>query len=95
MKTNIREKLIAYFNPPVLNIIDESHFHIHHNEGGKRQGTHFKVEIVSDIFQGMKQIDRHKLVYHVLDEELKMGVHALSMNLKTPEESKTSKLLLE
>jgi BolA protein len=32
-------------------------------------------------------LKRHQLVYGLLDEELKSGVHALTMSTKTPEEA--------
>ena len=48
--------------------------------------THFKVRIVSDSFEGLKTIDRHRLVYVVLEEELLGPVHALSLETLTPEE---------
>lgn len=45
-----------------------------------------RVHVVSDAFQGMSLIQRHRLVHTALDEELKASVHALSLRLKTPSE---------
>ncbi len=85
MKEKIREKLTAYFCPLVLIIIDESALHAGHREGGAREGTHFKIEMVSDVFEEMPQISRHQAVYQVLDAELKSRVHALSLHLNPPQ----------
>ena len=42
--------------------------------------THFKVIIVSDVFEGKILIDRHRLVNECLAIELsEKGVHALSI----------------
>jgi BolA protein len=42
--------------------------------------THFKVIIVSDVFDGKILIDRHRLVNECLALELaERGVHALSI----------------
>lgn len=46
--------------------------------------THFKVIIVSDVFDGKTLIDRHRLVNECLALELaERGVHALSIQAKT------------
>jgi stress-induced morphogen len=45
------------------------------------------VEIVSPEFEGKRLVQRHQLVYKLLDDELKAGVHALSMDTKTPTEA--------
>jgi stress-induced morphogen len=40
------------------------------------------VEIISDAFKGMNPVQCHRTVYGILDEELKNGVHALSLKAK-------------
>ena len=51
--------------------------------------SHFRLEIVSDVFEGKSLPARHRLVYSLLANELKNdGVHALQMKTKTPEEIK-------
>ena len=52
--------------------------------------THFKVCIVSDTFEGQMPIKRHRAVNSLLEEELKNGVHALSIQAKTPKQWETS-----
>ena len=42
-----------------------------------------RVEVVSDKFKGQTMVQCHRLVYGLLDEELKNGVHALSLRTKT------------
>jgi stress-induced morphogen len=44
------------------------------------------IEVVSDKFDGKKRIQRHQMVYKLLQEELDSGLHALSMKLHTPAE---------
>jgi BolA protein len=48
--------------------------------------THFKVVLVSDAFEAKRAVARHQKVYKLLDEELKQGVHALSLHLYTLQE---------
>ena len=48
--------------------------------------THFKITVVSTVFSGKPLVQRHRLVYGILEEEIKQGVHALSINAWTEEE---------
>ena len=41
-----------------------------------------RVEAVSPAFEGKTRLQCHRLVYEILDEELKGGVHALSVRTK-------------
>ena len=41
-----------------------------------------RVEIISDAFKGKNPVQCHRTVYGILDEELKNGVHALSLKAK-------------
>jgi BolA-like protein 1 len=50
----------------------------------KGSETHFSVTLVTPKFEGVKLIDRHRMVNQVLAEELTSGVHALSITAKTP-----------
>jgi BolA protein len=84
--STIETKLKAAFTPIRLVVEDESHRHEGHI--GARPGgeTHFRVEVVSDVFRGLSRVERQRRVYGVLDEELKGRVHALAMRALTPEE---------
>lgn len=46
-----------------------------------------RVEIVSQEFEGKRLVQRHQIMYRLLDDEIKAGVHALSMDTKTPKEA--------
>jgi BolA protein len=83
----IRDKLTAAFAPVTLDIADDSARHAGH--AGARPGgeTHFTVTLVSDRFAGQSRLERQRAVYKVLSEELKERVHALALNLATPEEA--------
>ena len=56
--------------------------------GSTSQETHFALSIVSDAFKSKMQPARHRMVYSLLDDELKRegGIHALQLRTKTPEE---------
>ncbi len=85
MADRIREKL-ASLAPHALSVTDDSGKHAGH-VGAKPGGeTHFSVAVVSDRFAGMSRVERYRLVHALLDGELRDGVHALSLALKTPQE---------
>ena len=80
--TSMQTKLSQHFSPHHLEIINESHMH----NVPRNSETHFKVLVVSEKFQDTKLIARHRMVNDVLSEELRSGVHALSIVAKTPDQ---------
>lgn len=86
MRQTISDKLTAAFSPSVLNVIDESDKHAGH--GGWREGgeTHFRVQIASAAFEGMSRVQRHRAVNDLLSDELKAGVHALALEIRSESE---------
>ena len=80
----IRARLLAAFNPTELEVIDESDKHRGHP--GARDGRgHFRVKIVSPLFAGRKPIERHRMVYAVLNSLLETDIHALSVHAAATE----------
>jgi BolA protein len=82
----IRSKLTAAFSPDALRIENESHKHAGHRDAA--QDTHFKVVIVSRVFEGKARIERHRMVNEVLQGELDAGLHALAIKALTPAEAR-------
>ncbi|KAI9656395.1 MAG: hypothetical protein M1831_004647 [Alyxoria varia] len=87
---SIRRKLTSSLTPTTLEIHNDSHLHAHHTamRGNTSSETHFRVHVVSEAFEGKRQPARHRVVYGILGEELKMegGVHALGIVARTPSE---------
>jgi Stress-induced morphogen (activity unknown) len=50
-------------------------------------GDHFRAEVVSERFEGLSRIDRHRLVYDVFGDEVGGPIHALSLKTSTLEET--------
>jgi BolA protein len=44
------------------------------------------VEVVSAAFEGKNAVQRHRMVYQLLQEEIDAGLHALALKTKTPAE---------
>jgi BolA protein len=70
--------------PQELAIRDDSAAHAGHSSAGG--GGHYRMRIVASRFSGMKTIERHRLVYRVLNSMMKSEVHALALETLTPEE---------
>ena len=67
-----------------LEVVNESSGH-----GGYFPGkeSHFKVIVVSDIFAGLRLVQRHQKIYAVAGELLSPGkIHALAIHAFLPEE---------
>lgn len=80
----IRQRLTEALQPETLDIEDDSASHIGHASAGG--GGHFNIVIVSDKFNGLNLIKRHRMVYEAVDDMMNSDIHALSMKTYTPEE---------
>ncbi len=80
----IRTKLTAALSPSRLEIVDESHHHKGHAGARPNGESHFRVEIVSDAFRGKSRIERQRLVYAALADEMSHDIHALSLITRAP-----------
>nr|XP_021192769.1 bolA-like protein DDB_G0274169 isoform X1 [Helicoverpa armigera] len=91
VESTIRSKLLQSLEAKHLDVINESYMH----NVPKGAETHFKVVVVSDKFEGLPLIKRHRLVNDLLKDELQSGVHALSIVAKTPEQWEKSDKVVE
>ncbi|KAL6600296.1 hypothetical protein ACP70R_045096 [Stipagrostis hirtigluma subsp. patula] len=83
----IKESLERGLSPVDLEIEDISHLHKGHaGVAGSNGETHFNVRVVSKEFEGKSLLKRHRAVYDLLQDELNSGLHALSIDAKTPSE---------
>jgi stress-induced morphogen len=48
---------------------------------------HWDAVVISSGFEGKSLIQRHRLVMAALSEELKGPIHALTLDVKTPDEA--------
>jgi BolA family transcriptional regulator, general stress-responsive regulator len=84
----IRDKLTSRFAPVELTVVDESHLHAGHAGNPSGQGeTHFRVALVSAEFAGRSRVERQRLVYAALQDELAGGLHALALITRAPGEN--------
>lgn len=85
-EARIIAKLTAGLAPTLLTVEDESHRHAGH--AGARAGgeTHYRVKVASPRFSGKGRLERHRMVYALLADEIAQGVHALALQTLAPGE---------
>ena len=81
----IQALLEAAFAPESLDVEDDSHRHAGH-EGAKSGLGHFNVSIVSENFNGMKMLARHRAVYAALGDMMQTDIHALAIDAVASDE---------
>lgn len=86
MHATIEAKLAQALQPQTLEIVNESHRHAGHAGDDGSGESHFRVTIVSSCFTGKSRVDRQRMVYDLLKQELEGGLHALALKILTPDE---------
>ncbi len=81
MQQTLETRLQQAFEPVYLNVENETH---RHNVPADAE-SHWKVTIVSDRFEGLMLIKRHRLVNAALKQEIEK-IHALALHTMTPRE---------
>ena len=81
MQTIIEQKLGGEFEVDYLQVENESHMH----NVAPGAESHFKVTIVSNSFDELMLIKRHRMVNQALQQEMQQ-IHALALHTLTPQE---------
>lgn len=91
IQSSIETKLTQQFSPTFLSVVNES---ANHNVPANSE-THFKLIVVSELFDSLSRVKRQQLIYKSLSDELAGEVHALSMQTFTAAEWQQSPLMQE
>ncbi len=84
LRQQIEAKIQARVSSAHLEVINESHLH----SGPPDAESHFRIIIVSNSFEGVSLVERHRTINEILREEFQAGLHALSLRTHTSEEWK-------
>lgn len=85
---SIREKLVSAFNPVRLEIINESHLHAGHQDHFDGSGeSHLRIRIVSDAFEGVGRVERHRRINALVADEIAQGLHAIAIDARASSEA--------
>tara|TARA_Y100000588_G_C14058950_1_gene840515 strand:- start:195 stop:455 length:261 start_codon:yes stop_codon:yes gene_type:complete len=77
MDTNLIKELIKQ-------TITNSRVEVHDTTG---TADHFKVIVISNAFNNLSLVNRHKLIYNALGQYITNEIHALQIVAKTEEEN--------
>ena len=83
----LRRKLGDALAAERLEIIDESDRHKGHAGHDGRGESHFRVTVVADRFDGLSRLERQRMVYAIVADEMAERVHALALTTLTPSEA--------
>ncbi len=83
----IRAALERELAPLQLVVEDDGALHAGHP--GARDGGHFRVRVVSERFRGLSRVARHRMIYQAVEPLLGRSVHALAIDARTAEETRS------
>lgn len=95
--TSVRKIIVESFpDLAQFQIYNDSYKHSGHHgiaDSPNKTESHIKLEIVSDKFNGLSLPNRHRMVYKLLNDDMKKyHIHAVQLSTKTVEEyNKTKK----
>jgi BolA protein len=82
----IEQRLRETFTPTRCLVEDESAQHAGH-AGAASGGGHYRIELISTVFEGKNRLARHRLVYDCLNDMMQRDIHALAIVTRTPSET--------
>ncbi len=83
IETVLRERLSG-FSPQEFELVDDSASHAGH--AGAREGGHYFLTLVSEQFEQMGRLARHRAVMDKVADLIPSPIHALSVKLFAPKE---------
>lgn len=81
----IQSRLDATFSPISCLLEDDSAAHAGH-AGAASGGGHYRLKLVSAVFEGQNRVTRHRLVYDCLLDLMHKDIHAIAIVALAPSE---------
>ena len=77
----IKEKINIELAPAKILLVDNSNLHTKHKSFDSDK-YHLKLIIKSEKLKSMKKIQAHKVIFSILNDEMKNIIHALEIEIK-------------
>ena len=76
----VKKKIKKRIKVQKIIIEDQTFLHLNH-AGHDKKKFHIKISIESDYLNKMDRIKRSKIIYNLLDYELKNYIHSIQLNI--------------
>ena len=76
----VKEKITKEITLQKINVEDKSFLHKSHKNNSPNK-FHIKIIIKSDELKSKKKIDSTKIIYKILDNELKNYIHSIQLSV--------------
>ena len=77
----IKQRLNSYFINDKVEVFDS-----------RGTGDHFSIVVISNKFDGISLIDRHRMIYSIFEDKIVTEIHALQIQTYTLQEWKRKKI---
>ena len=77
----VKAKINNKLSPEQILLIDKSYLHTKHKSFDPNR-FHLKLVIKSKKLKNMEKIDAHKVIFSILNDEMKNKIHALEIEIK-------------
>tara|TARA_B100000989_G_scaffold47215_1_gene30698 strand:+ start:18064 stop:18324 length:261 start_codon:yes stop_codon:yes gene_type:complete len=74
----VKKKIKAKILIEDIEVEDKSYLHTNHS-GNQPDKFHIKIKIKSNELKKMRRIDSNKIIYSILNEEMKHSIHSLQI----------------
>ena len=76
----IKQRLNAYFTSDKVEVFDS-----------RGTGDHYSIIVISDNFEDISLVDRHRMIYSIFEKEITTEIHAMQIQTYTHNEWKNKK----
>ena len=76
----VKDKITKEIILQDINVEDKSFLHKNHKNNSPNK-FHIQISIISDELKSKKKIDSTKIIYKILEEELKNYIHSIQLSI--------------
>ncbi len=80
-RQRIEKLLLSEFKYYSIEVIDNSHLHIGHNDFNGNEETHIKIILKSNINIKINRLEIHKKINELLQNEFLEGLHSIEIKI--------------
>ncbi len=86
IEEQIKKAISDVMQPEVVEVVNQSYKHQGHRGDDGSGESHFDLYIVSKLLQGKSRVERHRMIFSILQNNIETLPHALSIKALAPDE---------